>query len=289
MPDSSITKKALAQTMKELMAKQPFSKISVGDICDACGMSRKSFYYHFRDKYDLVNWIFDTEFLQSIRPENYTAGWKLLADMCTYFYEEKEFYRCAMQIEGQNSFREYFCEAITPLISFFSKDVFDGVENADFYITFFSDAILMVADPLAHRGCADPSEGVSGTAPGDRCAPCASYPGEAWWTIERRKKRPSVWSARTGAVDPGGGRRRKCPPPYEAHGKKRSKTSARVEERREASRTVSRPVRLPQTVPSGATERKQGSSEMMWSTSSRSEVYSTGKKEQFWAVLASRA
>ena len=143
MPDSNITKKALAQTMKELMAKQPFSKISVGDICDACGMSRKSFYYHFRDKYDLVNWIFDTEFLQSIRPENYTAGWKLLADMCTYFYEEKEFYRCAMQIEGQNSFREYFCEAITPLISFFSKDVFDGVENADFYITFFSDAILM--------------------------------------------------------------------------------------------------------------------------------------------------
>ena len=75
MPDSNITKKALAQTMKELMAKQPFSKISVGDICDACGMSRKSFYYHFRDKYDLVNWIFDTEFLQSIRPENYTAGW----------------------------------------------------------------------------------------------------------------------------------------------------------------------------------------------------------------------
>lgn len=70
MPDSNITKKALAQTMKELMAKQPFSKISVGDICDACGMSRKSFYYHFRDKYDLVNWIFDTEFLQSIRPEN---------------------------------------------------------------------------------------------------------------------------------------------------------------------------------------------------------------------------
>ena len=106
-------------------------------------MSRKSFYYHFRDKYDLVNWIFDTEFLQSIRPENYTAGWQLLADMCTYFYEEKEFYRCAMRIEGQNSFREYFCEAITPLISFFSKDVFDGGENADFYITFFSDAILM--------------------------------------------------------------------------------------------------------------------------------------------------
>lgn len=44
--------------MKKLMEKKPFSKISVGDICEDCGMNRKSFYYHFRDKYDLVNWIF---------------------------------------------------------------------------------------------------------------------------------------------------------------------------------------------------------------------------------------
>ena len=143
MADSNITKRALAAALKELMEGKAFCKISISDICEKCEMNRKSFYYHFRDKYDLVNWIFDTEFLQSIRPENYTAGWQLLEDMYTYFYEEKEFYRCAMRIEGQNSFREYFCEAITPLISFFSKDVFDGVENADFYITFFSDAILM--------------------------------------------------------------------------------------------------------------------------------------------------
>ena len=44
MPDSSLTKRELAQTMKGLMAREPFSKISVGEICEACGMSRKSFY-----------------------------------------------------------------------------------------------------------------------------------------------------------------------------------------------------------------------------------------------------
>ena len=37
MADSNITKRALAQAMKGLMAKQPFAKISVGDICEACG------------------------------------------------------------------------------------------------------------------------------------------------------------------------------------------------------------------------------------------------------------
>lgn len=57
---------ALATAMKQLMAKEPFSKISVGDICQVCQMNRKSFYYHFRDKYDLVNWIFQTEFLTAV-------------------------------------------------------------------------------------------------------------------------------------------------------------------------------------------------------------------------------
>lgn len=48
MPDSNITKKALAMAMKELMEQIPFSKISVSDICEKCGMNRKSFYYHLK-------------------------------------------------------------------------------------------------------------------------------------------------------------------------------------------------------------------------------------------------
>ena len=71
MPDSNITKKALAMAMKELMEQIPFSKISVSDICEKCGMNRKSFYYHFKDKYDLVNWIFDVEFFQAVHVRDY--------------------------------------------------------------------------------------------------------------------------------------------------------------------------------------------------------------------------
>ena len=64
MADSNITKLALSNALKELLAERPFEKISVSDICQKCSMNRKSFYYHFRDKYDLVNWIFDTEFME---------------------------------------------------------------------------------------------------------------------------------------------------------------------------------------------------------------------------------
>lgn len=57
------------------MAEQPFDKINVAQICQRCNMSRKSFYYHFKDKYDLVNWIFDTEFMELIKHENLSAGY----------------------------------------------------------------------------------------------------------------------------------------------------------------------------------------------------------------------
>ena len=63
MADSVITKKAIAESLKKLMKEKPFEKISVAEICEECGLTRKSFYYHFKDKYDLVSWIFDHEFL----------------------------------------------------------------------------------------------------------------------------------------------------------------------------------------------------------------------------------
>ena len=59
MSDSNFTKNALAQSMKNLMRRRPFEKISVSDICVECGINRKSFYYHFRDKYDLVRKMAD--------------------------------------------------------------------------------------------------------------------------------------------------------------------------------------------------------------------------------------
>ena len=77
MPDASITKYALAVSLRQLMDTTPFEKISIQDICAACGMSRKSFYYHFPDKYALVNWIFDTEFLAAC-PIPPTSHWPFL-------------------------------------------------------------------------------------------------------------------------------------------------------------------------------------------------------------------
>lgn len=142
MPDSNITKNALAASMKKLMAQKPFAKISVGDICDECGMNRKSFYYHFKDKYDLVNWIFYVDFISRIGWEKYDDEWKLLDELCRYFYSEKAFYKNALQIEGQNSFKEYFYETLRPVTLYYIQNMFGESDKKDFYITFFCDGFL---------------------------------------------------------------------------------------------------------------------------------------------------
>lgn len=142
MADSNITKKALANAMKELMEEKEFSKISVSDICDCCSMNRKSFYYHFRDKYDLVNWIFDVEFFQIIEQKQQENVWGLLENICYYFYLNKKFYRNALQIKGQNSFEEHFIEFLIPIIEIHIKEILGNEDVNEFYVNFFIDAFV---------------------------------------------------------------------------------------------------------------------------------------------------
>ena len=53
---SQITKMAIEASLKNLLLKKPFDKITINDIAEDCGISRMTFYYHFKDIYDLVEW-----------------------------------------------------------------------------------------------------------------------------------------------------------------------------------------------------------------------------------------
>ena len=53
---SQITKRALEQSLKNLLLQKPLNKITINDIAEDCGINRMTFYYHFKDIYDLVEW-----------------------------------------------------------------------------------------------------------------------------------------------------------------------------------------------------------------------------------------
>lgn len=54
---SLTTKKAIAYTFKDLLKEKPFNKITISDIAKKCDINRQTFYYHFQDIKDLVEWI----------------------------------------------------------------------------------------------------------------------------------------------------------------------------------------------------------------------------------------
>ena len=53
---SNTTKRALENSLKQMLLKKPLDKITISDLTDDCGISRMAFYYHFKDIYDLVEW-----------------------------------------------------------------------------------------------------------------------------------------------------------------------------------------------------------------------------------------
>ena len=40
-----------------MLLEKPLNKITINDITEDCGVNRMTFYYHFKDIYDLVDWI----------------------------------------------------------------------------------------------------------------------------------------------------------------------------------------------------------------------------------------
>ena len=53
---SQVTKRALEASLKNLLLQKPLNKITINDLTEDCGVNRMTFYYHFKDIYDLVEW-----------------------------------------------------------------------------------------------------------------------------------------------------------------------------------------------------------------------------------------
>jgi len=72
---ASTTKCMLAASLKNLLGIRLLDKITVKDIVDDADVTRQTFYYHFRDIYDLICWIFDQNAKSACTPELDTLDW----------------------------------------------------------------------------------------------------------------------------------------------------------------------------------------------------------------------
>lgn len=73
---SQVTKRALEQSLKNLLLKKPLTKITVADIAEDCGINRMTFYYHFKDIYDLVEWSCLEDAKQALDEKKTSETWQ---------------------------------------------------------------------------------------------------------------------------------------------------------------------------------------------------------------------
>ena len=85
---SDITKNILAGSLKKLLKEKALNKISIKDIVSDSGLNRQTFYYHFNDIYDLLDWIFKTEFLSIFNNYEGERLWQEGLKEFLYYIEE---------------------------------------------------------------------------------------------------------------------------------------------------------------------------------------------------------
>ncbi|MEI5994050.1 dihydroxyacetone kinase transcriptional activator DhaS [Candidatus Enterococcus mansonii] len=117
MTGSLITKKKITKAFKQLVVEHGFDKVTIAKIMQTSKMRRQTFYDHFQDKYELVDWIFQQEAIEKIEDNLAYEDWQTIVEnLLIYFEENQVFYRKILFFDGQNSFEEYYIQHLKGLI-----------------------------------------------------------------------------------------------------------------------------------------------------------------------------
>ena len=159
---SQNTKKMLANTLISLMKKKSLSKISISEIVTVCQINRKTFYYHFTDIYELLEWHLEQE-VSSIT--NSMDPLKTLNDFDTalhislnYLENNTYLYNCADDPYFCDKLMDFIIKLIQPI--FFDKITqLEQVHNKKLdsdYKNFLSEMVckivaLSIIDTIKHK------------------------------------------------------------------------------------------------------------------------------------------
>lgn len=141
MKDSNYTKSIIVNSFKELMQKKSFDKISINDITSNCYLNRQTFYYHFQDKYELMNYIYYHEiFLPLVDGLNENNYLERFEQMFAKMKKEETLYFNAITMSGDYGFKEYIQTILKELITELCPN--EKSINIDFYTYGLSGVII---------------------------------------------------------------------------------------------------------------------------------------------------
>lgn len=126
---SSKTKKALALALKELMDEIPIDKITVKAIVEKCGVNRQTFYYHFKDIYDLLGWIYKTEVETTLADNRTYDTWQQgFYHIFQYASENKNFVMHTYHSIAREHLNNYLYSLVYKLLINVVNEVAEGMD-----------------------------------------------------------------------------------------------------------------------------------------------------------------
>ena len=157
------TKKALADALKKMMVIKPIDKITVNDLVETCGVSRQTFYYHFDDVYDLLEWVFEEDANANLPKEVVYDNWK--QDVTLWFKYLSDNAAFALNVYNSNSrlyMLRYIRGRLRDCIRSFSEIVAEDRtidrQDFEFIVEFYSHIVVGLIAQWMDQGMQLPRE-----------------------------------------------------------------------------------------------------------------------------------
>lgn len=102
------TKKSLAAALKKAMEHKAFSKVTVSELIAECNINRKTFYYHFKDIYDLLKWMLEKEAIEVVKQFDMIVNTEEAFNfIMNYVEENKHIINCAYDSIGHEELKRF--------------------------------------------------------------------------------------------------------------------------------------------------------------------------------------
>jgi len=106
---ASSTKEALGIALKKMLSIKPIDKITIKDIVEECGVNRQTFYYHFDDVYDILEWVFEEDANRVLPSVIHKDEWRENVIMFfTYLHENSSFVLNIYHSQNRSYLMRYF-------------------------------------------------------------------------------------------------------------------------------------------------------------------------------------
>ena len=131
---SDITKRAMSAALKNLLKEKKLNKITVQDIADECGINRQTFYYHFQDIYDLLDWTLQEDARHLVANKINLDNWEeSIAALFVYMQENRMLVLNAFHSLERDTLEKEVFKLLSPLLHrlFSAQEGFDRLSEAD--------------------------------------------------------------------------------------------------------------------------------------------------------------